>query len=228
VTSALAASLARGEDGDRVVVECDDGVLRGALMDLNFAPAGDRFERRFSRGSVSDEMFARFEACLVPLLRQAARLEPAPWADALRDTAGRLDRAGVDWWLTGSGALGVRGSPPSPRDLDLVVSDRDAARVAAAFEDVAIEPPVSVRDWFCRWWGRAWLGARVEWVGGVTAAADDPEPTDFGLVAAAALEEVRWEGYAIRVPPLDLQRAVSLRRGLHERVRMIDSMMRAT
>jgi hypothetical protein len=54
----------------------------------------------------------------------------------------------------------------------------------------------------------------VEWVGGLLAAADDPEVCDFGPTAAAALETVYWRGTAIRVPPLDLQRAVSVRRGL--------------
>ena len=68
------------------------------------------------------------------------------------------------------------------------------------------------------------LGARVEWVGGVGPAADEPQPTDFGLAAAARLEVVPWRGWQIRVPPLDLQRAVSLRRALHDRVRLIDTL----
>jgi hypothetical protein len=54
-------------------------------------------------------------------------------------------------------------------------------------------------------------------------AADHPEPTDFGLVAAGRLQRVRWRTLELRVPPLDLQRAVSARRGLHERVALIDA-----
>jgi hypothetical protein len=93
-----------------------------------------------------------------------------------------------------------------------------------AFEDALTEPAVEVEGWFCRWFGRAWLGARIEWVGGVTDAADRPEPSDFGLVAAAALSEVRWQGLTVRVPPIELQREVSKRRGLGERVRLIDAL----
>ena len=144
-----------------------------------------------------------------------------PWQDALAEVCRRLDGAGVDWWLTGSAALAVRGIPVTPGDLDLVVSDEDAHRVGDLLLDCLIEP-VAPADWFCRWWGRAVLGARVEWVGGVGPSADRPEPTDFGLVAAARLETVRWREYDVRVPPLELQRAVSSRRGLVERVRLID------
>lgn len=215
----------RSEDGDRLVVECADPALLTALTELSFQPEDGRYVRRFPPHSVTDAIFARFQASLPALLRQTARLEPAPWAEALRETIRRLDRAAVDWWLTGSAALAVRGLLVKPRDLDLVVSDADARRLAAAFEDVVIEPPVAVEDWFCRWWGRAWLGARVEWVGGVGEAADRPEPTDFGLVAAGALDELTWEGSTIRVPPLALQRAVSSRRGLSDRVRLIDTLL---
>lgn len=221
------ATLLRDEDGDRLAVECDDPAFRAALAELYFHVEDGRYVRRFPSHSVTDAIYARFQANLRPLLRQTARIERAPWDDALREAARRLERAELDWWLTGSAALAVRGLPVSPRDLDLVVSDGDAPRVATAFEDAVIEPPVAVEGWFCRWWGRAWLGARVEWVGGVTEAADEPEPTDFGLVAAAALEEVRWEGRVIRIPPLELQRAVSARRGLSDRVQLIDLSSRA-
>ncbi len=44
-----------------------------------------------------------------------------------------------------------------------------------------------------------------------------------GHAAAARLERVTWEGWQLRVPPLDLQRAVSQRRGLTERVTLIDA-----
>ncbi|MFL5962833.1 MAG: hypothetical protein ACJ757_08085 [Gaiellaceae bacterium] len=201
-------------------------MFRLALVDLNFQVEDGRYVRRFPPNSVTQAIYARFQANLPPLLRQTARLELAPWGETLSETARRLNSAGVDWWLTGSAALAVRGLAVSPRDLDLVVSDADAPRVATAFEDALIEPPGAVEGWFCRWWGRAWLGARVEWVGGVTEAADRPEPTDFGLVAAAALSEVRWQGQAIRVPPLELQREVSVRRSLSDRVQLIDTLSR--
>jgi hypothetical protein len=74
------------------------------------------------------------------------------------------------------------------------------------------------------WWGRAFIGGRVEWAGGITAAADQPGISDVGLTAQAGLETVRWRDWDIRVPPLHLQRAVSLRRGLPGRAELIDQL----
>jgi hypothetical protein len=216
--------LDRTEDNDRLVVACDEPLFRDALCDLFFQEESGGYVKRFPRGSVTEAILARLEHVLLPMIRQTARLEPAPWEAALHETARRLDRAGVDWWLAGSGALAVRGLAVQPRDLDLVVSDEDAARTASAFEDALTEPAVEVKGWFCRWFGRAWLGARIEWVGGVTDVADRPEPSDFGLVAAVALSEVAWQGLAVRVPPIELQRDVSKRRGLTKRVRLIDAL----
>ena len=87
--------------------------------------------------------------------------------------------------------------------------------------DYLIEPVTQV-NWFCRWWGRAFLYARIEWVGGVDERADQPTVSDFGSTAARRLETVSWQGHAIRVPPLDLQREVSQRRGLTNRVAQIE------
>jgi hypothetical protein len=130
----------------------------------------------------------------------------------------------VDWWLTGSAALAVRGAAITLHDLDLIVAGPDSCRAGDAFLDSLIEP-VARGEWhLSEWWGRAFAGARIEWAGGVTAAADEPEVTDFGWTAAAALETVRWQDWDIRVPPLALQRAVSLRRGLDPRAAMIDDL----
>ena len=216
--------LNRAENDDRLVVQCDEPLLGDALTDLFFREENDGYVKHFPRDSVTEAILARLEQFLLPMLRQTARLEHTPWEAALHETATRLDSAGVDWWLTGSAALALRGLDVQPRDVDLVVSGEDAARTATVFEDELTEPAVEVEGWFCRWFGRAWLGARVEWVAGVTDAADRPEPTDFGLVAAAALLTMRWRGLTIRVPPIELQRNVSMRRGLSERVRLIDTL----
>ncbi|MGI9822339.1 hypothetical protein [Agromyces sp. Marseille-Q5079] len=179
--------------------------------------------RRFPADSPQLEVsWTNFQRLIGPWLRQAANLEPAPWDDALSEVCRRLNAAEVDWWLTGSAALAARGLRVSPGDLDLVVSGPDAQRVGDLLADGLVEP-VAPADWFCDWWGRAIIGARVEWVGGVGAAADQPAVSDFGPEAAARLERIEWRGHELRVPPLELQRAVSVRRGLHERVRMIDA-----
>lgn len=211
-------------DADWLAVRCDDPTLGQALVDLYFRRDGDVYGKRFPAGSVTTAIVARFRKALPPLLRQTAGIDRVPWREALHETAQRFDEAGVRWWLAGSAALAVRGLRLEPRDLDFVLSDADAARAARALADALIEPAGAAEWPISRWFGRAWLGARVEWVGGVFDAVDQPFPTDFGPVAAASLSEVEWEGLRVRVPSLELQRDVSARRGLANRVALIDSL----
>jgi hypothetical protein len=204
------------------IVEVSDE-LTSAVRRSGFTGHDGHWAKAFPAGTPHlDRAWANFERLLLPWLRQTAGLDPVPWADSLDLVCRRLTDAGVDWWLTGSAALAVRGVAVSPGDLDLVMPAADAYRVGDLLVDGLVEP-VAPADWFCDCWGRAVLGARVEWVGGVGPAADQPETTDFGLEAASRLETVRWRGWEIRVPPVSLQRAVSVRRGLHDRVRLIDA-----
>ncbi|SCE88851.1 hypothetical protein GA0074695_1913 [Micromonospora viridifaciens] len=204
----------------RIVDVVDE--LVPAVRKAAFVERGGHWSKSFPAGTPHlDRAWANFQRLIVPWLRQAADLDPVPWQEALDAVCHRLTGAGVDWWLTGSAALAVRGVAVTPGDLDLVVSAADARRVGDLLVDGLVEP-VAPANWFCEWWGRAVLGARVEWVGGVGPAADQPEPSDFGLLAASQLQLLTWRGWRIRVPPLALQRAVSVRRGLHDRVRLID------
>jgi hypothetical protein len=217
----IGVTARRDSIGDSLCVATDDSRFARALAELFFREVAGTFVKQFPPQTLTPAIADRFASTAEQLLRQTACLDPVPWQAALRDAARRLDDAGVDWWLTGSAALAIRGIDVSPRDIDLV-SDAGAVPTASVFNDALIEPAVAVDGWFCRWFGRAFVGARVEWVGGVTEAADQPHATDFGLVAQAALERVSWHGLTVRVPPLALQRAVSLRRGLINRVRAID------
>ena len=105
-----------------------------------------------------------------------------------------------------------------------MVADADAVAVGGLLADGLIEP-VCTAGWpVSMWWGRAFLHARVEWVGGVTPAADEPQVSDYGPTAANSLQAIRWRDWDIRVPPLHLQRAVSARRGMPDRVALIDDL----
>jgi hypothetical protein len=208
-------------DGSSFVVGDVPRELEAALVELGFSGETGGFRRSF-RADPEDvrRTHARFARHLEEIVLQMARVLPVPWDEALELLFRRIGGARVDWWLTGSAALAVQGVDVAPRDLDLVTDDDGAHALAELLEDALVEP-LQPADWFCRWWGRAFLGARVEWVGGVGPAADEPEPSDFGLVAAASLEAVSWRGHILRVPPLELQLEVSERRGLGERVALI-------
>ena len=182
------------------------------------------FAKRFPTDAPHlDEAFQNFERLIEEIVLQEARVHTAPWDRALQALLQRA--AHIRWWLTGSAALAVRGIPISPRDLDLVVDDEGARTLGEALLDGLVEPVSPAEGWISRWWGRAFLHARIEWAGGVDERADQPLVGDVGPAAAGRLEEVRWRGYQVLVPPLDLQLAVNERRGLTDRIELIRAFM---
>lgn len=211
-----------GEDTEFWVYDAGPD-LGTALQKLVWEPRDGGWLKSF-HGPVPEQAeraFANIPYLFEPMLRQCLGT-PVPWVAALAAVCRRLEGSGVDWWLCGSAALAVRGIAVAPGDLDLVVADADAVAMGGLLADGLIEPVCRAGWPISTWWGRAFLHARVEWVGGVTAAADEPEVTDYGPAAAARLQVVRWRDWRIRVPPVHLQRAVSVRRGLAGRVALID------
>jgi hypothetical protein len=190
--------------------------LRDAATALGFQRDGDAFTRTFPQDAPSLHVAWRnFVRHATEMLRQTAS-GIAPWDEALETFLDRVDR--VDWWLAGSGALAVRGVDVSPRDLDVITDAAGARRLGELLVDALVEPVFESDGWVARWWGRAFLAARVELVAEVAPSVDEPDPVDFGPVAAANLERVRWRGHDLLVPPLELQLAVAERRRLEERV----------
>ena len=55
---------------------------------------------------------------------------------------------------------------------------------------------------------------------------DAPEPSDFGPTAWRRRERLAWCGIDLAVPALDLQLAVTRRRGLTERAARIEESLR--
>ncbi len=71
--------------------------------------------------------------------------------DVLKDVCARLDRAGIEYMLTGSMAMNYYAQPRMTRDIDLVVAvePHEAEKLAAAFEPdyyVPAELETSIRD----------------------------------------------------------------------------------
>jgi hypothetical protein len=211
--------------GGRFILTGLEAELHEAAGALGFARDGDAFVRTFPEDAPRlDAAWENFARHIGSMLHQTAS-GVAPWDEALTALLERT--AGVDWWLTGSAALAVRGVEVSPRDLDVVTDRQGAQRLGELLADALVEPVFASDGWVARWWGRAFLGARVEWVAEVAPSVDEPDPVDFGPVAGASLERISWRGHDLLVPPLALQRAVAERRGLSERVGAIDISNRA-
>ncbi len=137
---------------------------------------------------------------------QAVGLRPVPWSDALRAFIRSVDGSGVWWFLVGSGGLAVRGFDVAPGDLD-IATDRDGIQaIAQMFRDQLLTPIVDTRGWLiCELEARLFVGARIDVVGSVRPAVDDPQPRPFGPEAASRIDTVMWEGFRVPVAPLDLQ-----------------------
>jgi hypothetical protein len=204
-------------------VETSDPAYRRALGELLFAAEGDAFVRSYPANARGlHESYLRFKLTLEDMLAQTAGRKLPPWDEALDAVATLLRAVRADWFLAGSAALAVRGLDIVPRDLDLVVADPAAASRALA--DVQIEPVTENRpgSWIARWFGRAFLRTRVEWIAGVDPAIDVySSPNEFGPRTAARLETVRWQDHDLALVPLAVQLAVTERRGLTVRAELI-------
>jgi hypothetical protein len=204
-----------------------DPMYHDAIRNLAYVPLEGGFGKAFPTSTLGlDRIYRNFQRYAEEMVPQMAGARPAPWEECLHSFLEAVDPHNIDWWLCGSAALAVRGMEIEPHDIDLVVGDADAERLGELLLYDLVEPVVRVEDWFCNWFARAFLHARLEWVGGVGERADQPEVSDFGPIAESRLETVVWRGREICVPPLDLQLKVNRRRGLDKRVEMIECVLR--
>ncbi|CAA9264871.1 MAG: hypothetical protein AVDCRST_MAG26-2513 [uncultured Chloroflexia bacterium] len=206
---------------DFVVADLDPR-FHDAIRGLGFTTEDEGFGRRFPvAGTGVEQIYRNFAHYAEELILQKAGERAVPWEQSLQTFLASVAGASVNWYLAGSAALAVRGLHVIPGDIDLVVDDAGAHSLGELLRNDMIEPVVPMEGWVFRWFGRSFLHACLEWAGGVESRADMPEPSDFGPVAAGRLETVEWRGYALRVPPLELQLAVNLRRGRMERADLI-------
>ncbi len=204
------------------VVTDIDPALEDTLRGLYYSPFEDGFAKSFPADTPHlDQIYDNFERFMPDLILQAANLQPVPWEACLTGLLEIVGGQDLNWWLVGSIALAVRGLPVTPHDLDLVVQDQGSARMTELLLDYLVEPVSDSRGWIWDWFGRCFLHARLEWVGDVNAKSEQEGSSDFGPTALARSETVYWKGYPIKVPLLDLQLAVSERRGLTERADLI-------
>lgn len=199
--------------------------LQDAVRGLYYSPVADdgaTFAKQFPADTPHlAHIYANFARHAADMVYQAAGQQPVPWAQGLRAFLERIAGQDLGWMLVGSGALAVCGLDVAPHDLDLVVDVDSAVRLNDLLLDVLVEPPQPSPGWIWDSFSRAFWHTRLEWVSGVNATADRPEVADFGPTAVRRAETIRWQGYDIKVPPLDLQYQVSARRGLTDRAAKI-------
>ena len=201
-----------------------DPAERRAARELAFEDRDGELAKGFRPDTPHlDQAYDNFRRCAMAMLRQTAGLDPVPWEHALATFLTTVRGREMRWWLAGSAALAVRGLPLAPRDIDVIVDGPGARALGELLAAHLVEPVAHTDGWIAGWFGRAFPGARVEWVGDVSPAVDAPNPSDFGPHAAAHLDHVRWHGHDVPLPPLPLQLASARRRGLTARARLIEA-----
>jgi hypothetical protein len=180
-------------------------------LGLYYLPSGEGFAKRFPADTPHlERIYQRFARYAEEMVLQTAQIRPVPWDRALAAFIDIIEGEHISWRLAGSVALAVRGIDISPRDLDLMVDNASAPRLGELLLDYLVEPVLPTPGWIANWFGRAFLHARVEWVG-----VDDP-------YAIEGLETVHWRGKAVQVPPLEMQLQEDRQRGLVERAGKIE------
>jgi hypothetical protein len=131
----------------------------------------------------------------------------------------------IRWWLTGSGALYVRGLTVKPHDLDVMTFKSEIEAIREVVTPYIVEPFHHVTGWVVKGFGVINYNYRIdvafepeEWV-------DTNDPADFGPYAQEHLETIIWQGESILVPPIELQLKANEARGRDERVAQIRQYM---
>jgi hypothetical protein len=213
------------EDGWRTIGISDAGPgERAALEELGFPPDG--VQRYPPATRYFDRAVANLPQAVRDVVTQRPARAPAGWLVQFRDLLGRAEQVRVPLAVVGSAALAIRGVDVCPGDIDVLTTLEGADPLAESYQDVLVFP-LFTSPGFGRF-GRALTGGvRVEWLGNPARAQEGP----WSIAAAAwsiasPFEEIRWENRLLRVPPLELQRAVEVQRQRADRVAAIDDFRR--
>ncbi len=193
-----------------------------SAQNLAFLPCADGLAKEYPTDTPHLEiLYQQFARSAEAMILQRAGIQPVPWDRALQALLQRLEGQQIHWWLIGSCALAARGLDVAPGDLDLVTNEAGSHRLAELLFDQLVGPVENASGWISRWFGRAFLHARIEWIGELAATSDVQGITEFGSTAASSLETIDWHGHKLYVPPLAIQLAVNERRRLVDRMQKI-------
>jgi hypothetical protein len=183
----------------------------------------DAYIKRFPASTPDlDKIMAHYEKYAEEMFLQLVYQRPIPWEKGLLDFVRRVSHSDVDWWLTGSCAVCLRGISLSPHDVDIMVDSRSVDLIRALFRDNIIEPIIDTNGWLTKDFGVLFLDCRIDIASDPQGSLDEPEPVDCGPYAKSMLESIDWNGYEVRIPPIELQLNANRRRQRIERVKLIE------
>jgi len=187
---------------------------------------GNSYVKSFSKSiknidKIMDYYFKNAEK----MFNQLGYFSQIPWEKALLEFVKRLDGKNMDWWLTGSCATCIRGIDFNPHDVDIMINSKDIPQIEDLFSDRIIEPIIDSAGWVTKDFGVLFLHARIDIASDPVESLDNPQPVDCGPFANNNLEEVVWNGFKIKVPPLNLQLYTNKIRKRYERAKKIEEFL---
>lgn len=197
--------------------------IESALRMCFYEKADDTYIKRFPAATpYLDQIMAHYEKYAEEMFLQLVYQRPIPWEQGLLEFIKRVSNTEVDWWLTGSCAACIRGINMHPHDVDIMVDSRSIGLITELFKDSIIEPIVDTSGWVTKDFGVLFMHCRVDIASDPQGSLDVPEPVDCGPYAKSVLESVLWNGYQVRIPPVELQLNANKRRQRVERVKLIE------
>lgn len=173
-----------------------------------------------------DKIKMNFKNYAEEMFLQMGHLKEVKWEKALLSFINKVKDYDIEWWLTGSCALAVRGISTMPHDVDIMLNSKDIDKIKNIFSDFIVEPIISSKGWVVDYFGVLFLNTRIDLAFDPQEFVDNPEPSDFGIYAMNNTEMVQWKGNIIKVPPLELQLQVNKRRKRYDRVKTIEDYLK--
>lgn len=170
-----------------------------------------------------EKIKVNFKNCAEEMFMQMGYFKEVQWEKSLLSFIDKIKDYDIDWWLTGSCALCLRGIAVKPHDVDIMLNSKDIDKIKSIFVDEIVEPITSYKGWVVDYFGVLFLNARIDLAFDPQEFVDSPEPSDFGPYAFKNLDTVTWNGTDIKVPPLELQLEANKRRKRYDRVTAIEN-----
>ena len=213
------------EDGNDIIfrlTEFDQKYIK--ILDACFyKKENDCYIKRFPKGINNiDKIKENYLKYAKTMFDQCGYFIEIPWQKGLQEFCSIINKTKIEWWLTGSCATCIRGIGLNPHDIDIMVKSEYINEMNNIFSDHIIEPIVDTNGWVTRYFGVMFLHVRIDLAFDPSPELDKPQPCDYGLYAQQNLDEEIWNGYKIRIPPLDLQLHTNKLRGRTDRVDKIE------
>ncbi|HQO22113.1 MAG TPA: hypothetical protein PLM72_03430 [Spirochaetota bacterium] len=174
-----------------------------------------------------EKMTKRYAECAQTMFDQLGYFSIVPWQNGLKKFCKIIKDHDIDWWLTGSCAACIRGIELNPHDIDIMINSKHCAQLTELFQDYLIEPITDTKGWLTKDFGVIFMDVRIDIASDPSPVLDDPEPVDCGPFAMNHLETVNWNGFEIKVPPVELQLNVNKRRNRTDRVKIIEEYIKS-